>query len=160
MSDAEFACNGAKSGQKVALHADPSCGPLCMCAGGVPLSKPPDIVLASDMVGTFVDQDCSAVKLKISCAVCENDCWFGCCYLGPVPLLPNWACRDCWCPGGTCVPKKTNTFSLQQGHFYTIVDRDTFVYHWLCFPACATYKREGVSSSKGGAPTEASHMLR
>ena len=148
-------CDTTTKGQKVVLHGDEGCGCLCKCHGGVPLAENSEVILASELVGTFTDQSCTTIKITFFTS-CFEDCLMGCCYCGPFPVFPQWACRDGWCPSGSCCPRKTNTFALQQGHFFTFADKDTFFYHWLCCPGSGPYKRDSTmdsaTSSGSGAP--------
>ncbi len=148
----------AKAGQKVVAHSDACCGPLLKCDGRQPLHS--DIILAEDLVGTFRDDDCPSVKIEISCRLCCNDCFCGCCCCGPIPLCPIWASRSCW----NC-KHKVNTFSLVFGHgaLCTFSDKDHFASHWLCCPPIRTFTRVGSTSAKvelGGAPPSGETMQR
>lgn len=155
-SDAAHIFAQTRPGVIVTSHSDPGCMNLCMCNGYVP-DQTKEAILTSDITGTFEDLGCSSIRIHLK-GCCADDCLCGCCCCcGFLPCCPIWACRDCWCRGCCCDCQKTNTFSLTYGHFYTFIDKDTFVYHWMCCPECARYQRAPMSS---GDPTVNAEMER
>jgi len=94
------------------------CCTCLTCNGTKDNPKGKDKVSTADLAGKFEDVDCKMCKVNVQpCGPLLCLCFF----LGPCPF----SCTP-ECPAGT------NCWTNFQGHYMTVVDKDTFIQGYFC----------------------------